>query len=227
MGLAVGAGALGSFFKGQSAADKANAANAILRQKIGILDKFGVQNANTFNNNMVNYAPGNQAVALDTAQTDRGNTAAGNITTPAGAGENDIPLTPGAPKAVKSEIAKRMLGVYDNAVARAKALGRFGGYGDVWFNNRMGNEEAGRNIGFTNNLAEGQKALIVPEQQAAINGAGNNDALLGSILTGAGSVLGGYAGQGGSISSWLPQSVPLAGPADPMTGGGYGIGGVY
>jgi hypothetical protein len=42
---------------------------------------------------------------------------------------------------------------------------------DDWFNDQLANANAGRTIGAADNIAEGQKALIAPEQQMAQNGA--------------------------------------------------------
>ena len=201
----------GAYLTGQNAVDKANAANAVLAQSIGKLSDYGDKNKATFDANMTHYAPDAQGTQLADAQTSRGNTAAGNISTPDQAGANNIPISGDAPKAVKSEIAKRMLASYDGAVSRAKALGRYGGYNDTWFTNDLNNQGTARNIDFTNSLANEEKSLIQPRQQIAMYGTGNNR--LGDILKGVGSIMGAAGGAGlgvgaGAAGTLDPTNLP-------------------
>lgn len=214
LGIALAASAGGKAINDQNTLSKVGAANAVLGQKIGVLDNLGTQNEGTFNANLANYTPDAQAKDLADAQTARSNTAVGNISNPDQAGANDVPVAGDAPPVVKSTIAKRMLDTYDGAVSRAQAVGKLGGYTDAWFNNNLGNQGAGRNIGYTNDIAEGQKALIGPEQQMAMAATGNSP--LGSILQGTGNLMGFYAGNGGNIanaiSSYLPTSAAIADP---------------
>lgn len=211
LGIAVAASAGGAMINGQNAVDKANAANNVLAGKIGNLDKLGATNEATLGTDLNNYTPQAQADNLSNAQNARSNFTVSQISNPDQAGANDIPLNGSAPASVKSSIAKSMLSTYDGAVKRAQAMGKLGGYTDAWFNNTLGDQNAARNIGYTNDIAAGQKALINPEQQTAMYGTGNNP--FGPILQGTGNFLGSYAGSGNSISSFLPSSSTFIDPA--------------
>ena len=197
LGLAVGASVGGKMLTANNQAAQAAAANQQLAKNIGTLNNYGASNEKALGTDLSGYSPTNQAQALTDAQNARSNSSAGNISDPAAAGMNDIPVGD-APPAVKSEIAKRMLGVHDAAVARAKALGKLGGYGDVWFENQLRNQAAGRDISTTNNLADTLKPLIGTESQLAGNTVASP---LGSYVSGLGSILGSYAGGGGNLGT--------------------------
>jgi hypothetical protein len=191
IGLALAGG--GAYLSGQNQSDQASAANAILGSKIGTLNRLGDTNQATLKSDLSGYTPAAQDAQLTQAQNDRSNTSVGNISDPTAAGINDIPVGD-APRAVKGEIAKRMLATHDAAVDRAKAMGKLGGYGDTWLSNNLRNAEAGRNIGYNDMLANEQKALIQPEQQLAM---AKTYSPLGTYLTGAGNLMGSAAGGGG------------------------------
>lgn len=192
-----------------NATAQANARNASLAQNIGILQGFGDTNKNTFDANMNNYAPSTQATQLSSAQTTRGNNNVANITQDTGAG---APIAADASPASRSDLAKRMLTVYDGATSRAKALGTLGGYSDAWMKNNLDNTQASRDIGTTNSYAEGRKALVGPEGDMAAAAAYQPPSIWGPLLSGAGSIASaaGGAGLGGGGFS-LGSAAPLGG----------------
>lgn len=202
----IGGGIIGRNDALSNAQAQAEARNASLAKNIGILDTFGQQNRDTFNTNMDNYAPATQQKLLTDAQTKRGDANVANITQDTGA---DIPLAGGdsaGNNASRSDLAKRMLSVYDGATARAKAVGNLGGYSDAWLQNNLNNAQASRDIGVTNNYAEGRKALVQPEADLAAAAAYKPPSIWGSLLQGAGSIASAAGGSklgGGGFSGGL------------------------
>jgi hypothetical protein len=85
-----------------------------------------------------------------------------------------------------------------NVFARPRAffgpLAKLGGYNDAWFNNMLSGEEAKRQVGFGNSLAEEEKSLIGPEQDAAAAAVYRPPSLWGPLLQGAGQLGAAYAG---------------------------------
>lgn len=189
----------GAMLNGQNAVDKTKAANASAAANIGKLDTLGATNQKTLGDNLATYSPTNQSTQLAGAQTARSNADVANISTPDKA-VSDTPISPNAPASVRTSLAKTMGVAYDNAVKRAQAMGKLGGYGDTWLTNQLANRDAANRIALTNVDAAGRKALVQPEQQLAIAGTGNSP--LGSILEGGGSLLGSMSGvKGGSPSN--------------------------
>ena len=174
---------------------EAAAANASVKKNIGILDNYETQNQSDFNANIGNYAPDVQAKLLQTAQDTRGNNNVANITTPDQ--QTPVPIQADASPATRSDLAKRMQTVYDQATARAKAIGKLGGYSDQWVANNIGNQQTADKIGVTNNMAEARKALIQPEAELASQGAYRAPSIWGPLLQGAGSIMSGAAGARG------------------------------
>lgn len=194
-------GGLGSFFGASDAASNARrvaeARNAVLRDAIAKLEGFYDTNKGTFDKNMSNYSVEGQGARLTGAQGKRSDAVTGNLKlddTGAGA-----PISASASPAVRSEMAKRMLSVHDAAVSRARAIGSLGGYGDAWLQNNLGNAQTSRDLGVTNSFAEGRKALVQPEQDLAAAAAYRAPSMFGPLLSGAGQLLGGFAGRGGSL----------------------------
>lgn len=186
----MGLGVLGSVLGGQSAKEKADAANKVLADNIKKQEGFYDTNKSTFDANTDKYTQPNQAAQLQSSQDTRGNANVANITTQTA---DNVPVSGDAPAAVKGEIAKRLLGVHTAAVDHAKQLGKLGGYSDSWFKNQTGNTQAQRDIDFTNGFSESRKALLAPEQQLAMQGTGNE--MWGPLLTGLGSAVGSFAGR--------------------------------
>jgi hypothetical protein len=176
-----------------NAQSQANARNASLAKNIGVLQGFGQDNRNTFDANMANYTPAAQQTQLTNAQDARSNSNVANITQETGA---DAPIAADASPASRSDLAKRMLSVYDGATTRAKALGKLGGYSDAWTQNMLDNAQAGRDIGVTNNYAEGRKALVGPEGDMAAAAAYKPPSIWGPLLQGAGSIASAAGGAG-------------------------------
>lgn len=172
---------------------KAEARNAVLRENIAKQEAFYGQNKGVFDANMSGYAAPAQAQRLQTAQDTRSSANTANVTQ---VDPNSIATQADASPAVKSEIAKRMLSTFNQATDRAKAMGKLGGYGDAWLQNQLGNRQADRDIGVTNSFAEGRKAILGPEQDAAEAAAYRPPSIWPTILKGAGSIMSGAAGAG-------------------------------
>lgn len=214
IGLMLGGSALGGLgsYLGKNdalanAQAQAAARNAVLAKNIQIQQGFADQNKGTFDANMAGYAQPAQEAKLGAAQDARTATNVGNISE---SDPNAVPIGDTAPAAVRSEIAKRMLSVHDGAVARAKASGALGGYGDAWQENQLGNNQASRDIGVTNNYSAGRKSLLVPEQDAAAAAAYKPPSIWGTLLSGAGNIMGGAAGKMAGAGT----AAPVWGAAD-------------
>lgn len=198
-------GGAGALFGRHDALDAAkrerDARNEVLRGYIAKQEGFAGQNRGTFNSNLAGYAPEVQGQKLAAAQGARTDTNVGNVSA---ADPNAVPITADAPKAVRGEIAKRMLTVHDAATDRAKASGTLGGYGDVWQGNQLGNNNASREIGVVNNYSEGARHLLGPEQDLAAAAAYKPPSIWGQLLTGAGNMMG--AAAGGRAAPWKPPA---------------------
>jgi hypothetical protein len=108
----------------------------------------------------------------------------------------DVPLAGSAPAVVKSEVASRMKDAMESGINRAKALGKLGGYGDLWSQEGFANQDASRNIDVQQNLISGQMSMLPYQQQLAELRATRAPSLWGPVLQGAGSVIGSAAGAG-------------------------------
>jgi hypothetical protein len=198
LGLAASTG--GAALTGSSNAATANAqaqaANNILTSKLNTLDGiYANQTGPTFADLMDNYSPAASSTGLTDAQNAR--TAAGedNIWQQTADG---VPLGEGGSPATQEAYAGQFKNAFDYATTAAENAGTVGGYTDDWFNDALADANAGRTIGAADNIAEGQKALIAPEQQLAENAAYRPPSPWGSIVSGAGNVLGSWAGTTGN-----------------------------
>ncbi len=193
-GLGVASKVIGGNEANEAAKRDAAARNAVLAQTIAREKGYAADNTKQFEGNVANYAPGVQQGQLADAQAARTANMTGNITQ---TDPNSIPITADANPAVRSEIAKRMLAVHDGAVSRAGLNGKVGGFGDTWLKNNLATSEADRNIGVTNNYAEGTKAILPAQQDAAAAAAYKPPSIWSTILGGASSLAAGKAGAGG------------------------------
>lgn len=194
---AAGLGAAGSAISANeaknAAARDAAARNAVLASTIAKENGYASDNAGQLNGNIAHYAPGAQETQLTAAQDKRAATSTGNMTTSDPAA---VPLPADSNPAVTSDLAKRMLAVHDGAVSRAGLNAKLGGFGDTWLQNNLNTNEADRNIGVTNNYAEGQKAITPALQDDAAASVYKPPSIWGPLLSAAGSVAGGAAGAG-------------------------------
>lgn len=202
----VGGGILSRNEATKNAEREAAARNASLAKNIEKLGAFGAQNRGVFDTNMLNYAPTTQAAGLDRVQTMRGDANAANITQP---NPGATPIQADASPATRSDLAKRMLAVYNSATARAHSMGRLGGYSDQWVNNQLGDQQAGRDIGVTNNMAAGRKALIQPEADLAGAGAYKAPSIWPTLLSGAGKIASAAGGAGLGAGGFGAAQAPL------------------
>lgn len=206
LGISAALGAAGKIVGGSesynAAKREAAARNAVLADTLAREKGFAGQNATQLEGNVAHYAPGAQDAQLAAAQGGRTATSVGNMTMDNGS----VPFTADAPPAVKSELAKRMLAVHDAAVDRATKSARVGGYGDTWLKNNLATNEADRNIGVTNNFANGEKAILAPQQDAAAAGVYKAPSVWSTLLGGASSATAGAAGAGKGLGNvWSPS----------------------
>ena len=201
LAAAVGLGAAGSAISGNdakaAAARDAAARNAVLAQTITKENGYAADNAGQMGTNIAHYAPGSQEAQLADAQAKRTTNMTGNITQTDPA---SVPLPADTNPAASSDLAKRMAAVHDGVVNRAGLTAKLGGFGDTWLQNNLNTNEADRNIGVTNNYAEGAKAILPAQQDAAAAAAYKPPSIWGSLLSSAGSVAGGAAGAGKGLS---------------------------
>lgn len=204
IGSAVG-GTASKLISNSEATNNANrqaaAANAVLQDTLGREKGFQASNTTELNKNLDNYAPGAQDAQLKTAQDARAGTSTGNMTT---TGADSVPISSDAPPAVRSAIAARMLAAHDGAVDRATKSGALGGYGDSMLDNQLHTAEADRNIGVTNNFANGQKAILPALQQDAMAAAYKAPSIWSTILGGGSQIAAGAAGNAGKAASASP-----------------------
>jgi hypothetical protein len=99
-----------------------------------------------------------------------------------------------APPAIANFRNNSLKNAFDFATNQAKDYGTLGGYTDSWFNSNLAKQDAARKIGVGNAMANETKSLIGPEQDLAGAAAYRPPSMWGSVLQGAGSVLGSYAG---------------------------------
>lgn len=215
LGIAVAASTAGAAISGSdaksAAARDAAARNAVLAQTLAKEKGYAADNATQLNGNIAHYAPGAQEAQLADAQAKRAATSTGNMTT---TDPNSVPLPADTNLAATGDLAKRMLAVHDGAVQRAGLNANLGGFGDTWLKNNMATNEADRNIGVTNNYAEGAKSILKDQQDAASAAAYKAPSIWGPALTAAGSLAAGAAGAGKS----LPSSINVSNVWNPIQG---------
>lgn len=205
--LAVGSKLVSNSEATNNANREAAARNAVLQDTLRREQGFADSNKVEQDKNLAHYAPGAQQTQLTDAQTARGNSVTGNMTT---GNANDVPLTADAPAAVRGELAKRLLAVHDGAVSRAKDNANLGGYGDTWLTNSLNTADADRNIGVTNNYANGQKSILSSMQDSAGAAAYKPPSIWSTILNGASGLAAGKAGAGAAAGP-----MTLGGPGGP------------
>jgi hypothetical protein len=201
----VGGGILSRNDAMSNAQAEARARNQILSSKIGNLEGiYNNTNKPAFDSLMAGYSPGAQSAGLASSQDKRAGANAANVSAD---NASSIPISADAAPAVKAAYARKMQDAVDYATNYAKSQGKLGGYSDQWFNNNLNNQEAGRQIGFGNSLAEGQKSLIGPEQDAAAAASYKTPSIWGPALQGLGSLGAAYAGanmgRGGGTPSYF------------------------
>lgn len=197
LGLAVATGVAGKIVSGSESVNAANrdaaARNAVLASTIQKEQGYNTANQGELAGNIAHYAPGAQDAQLTSAQDKRAATSTGNMTTSDG---SDTPIPADSNPAVAGDLAKRMLAVHDGAVSRAGLNAKVGGYGDTWLTNNLNTNAADRNIGVTNNYAEGTKSILPALQDDASAAVYKPPSIWSTILGGASSIAAGKAGAG-------------------------------
>jgi hypothetical protein len=219
LGIAVATGIGSKIISGNEATSAAKrdaaARNAVLAATMAKEKGFAADNAGQLEGNIAHYAPGVQQTQLADAQTARANNSTGNMTM---SDPNGVPVTADAPPAVKSEIAKRMLAAHDGAVERAGLNAKVGGFGDTWLKNNLNTAETDRNIGVTNNYANGTKSILGAQQDAASAAAYKPPSIWGPVLSGASSIAAGAAGGGGFKGGFTMPNIPGFNPISGVAG---------
>lgn len=198
LGIAVATGVAGKLVSNSESVNNANAqaaaANQVLQTTLGKEQGFQGSNTAELDKNLANYAPGAQDTQLAGAQTARANTSTGNMTT---TNPNSVPVTSDAPPAVAAALKNDMASVDAGSKNRATLAAKLGGYGDSLLTNQLNTASADRNIGVTNNFADGQKAILPALQQDAMAGAYKPPSIWSTILGGGSQIAAGAAGSAG------------------------------
>jgi hypothetical protein len=194
-GLASGLGGLISQREAEEDARRRTEARmASLRRSLARQDAFAGEARGHFDTRMGDYAPGVQDTRLADAQGARTEAITSNITVPTA---DDVPYSRSAPAVVRGTLAKRMLGVFNDATERAKTAGALGGYGDTWQGNALGVADTGRRIATVNDFSRQEAAMLPMEQDLAEAGAAKKPSLWGPILSAGGNLAASFAGRGG------------------------------
>lgn len=118
-----------------------------------------------------------------------------------------IPVAPGAPDAVKAEIARRMVGAIDHGKATAQQLADLSAFGNVMQDNRRAMSDAERRIATQGSFARGS-ASVLPYRLNADQYQGSGLRTFGDILGGVGTLAGdaaavGYGPSWDDIGGWF------------------------
>ena len=137
-----------------------------------------------------------QAIADQQAKAEqsRTDTIASEVADPTAA---EVPLSGSAPNVVRSELAQKLLDVFNEGKDRAKALGKLGAYGDTWFGQGLKSADTSRNLSLNSNFVSGNLALLPYQQDIAETRAYKPISPIGGILSGLGSALSSGGGGGG------------------------------
>lgn len=218
-GLSAAGGAIQQNEMRQNAQARANARNSVLAQSLERQRKYEQEARGLFDQRMKDYEKPAQDQTLVQSQADRTGDITKNITAPTA---DAIPLSGSAPEVVKGEVAKRMLKAFEDSTARAKAMGKVGGYGDNWLGNNMGVADTARRVGTVNNFSRNDAALLPAEQDLAEAGVGGGSSMWGQILGAGGNILAAGAGRG-----WSPFGAGSPNLSAPLSGGlPLGMGGI-
>lgn len=191
----------------------AGARNSVLAASLARQKKFGEEARGLFDTRMADYADGAQPTALGAAQDAR----TVDVTKPMSTPVADVAVSRSAPGVVRSTIAKSMLDAFNGATERAKATAKLGGYGDTWFNNKVGVADTGRRIGTINNFSGNEAALLPADQEFASIQAQKQPSIWGPLLQSGGNFLAMGAGRGfnpfGSAPGVAPSLYPTTSAA--------------
>lgn len=204
--LGIGSKLVGNSESMNAASREAAARNAVLKATIAKEQGYADQNAGELNNNVAHYAPGSQEAQLADAQAKRTTNSTGNMTTD---NPSAAPLPADSNPAAAGDLAKRLLAAHDGAVERAGLKAKVGGYGDTWLTNNLNTNAADRNIGVTNNYAEGAKSILPALQDSAAAAVYKPPSIWSTILSGASSIAAAKAGATGAKA--VGTAVPSAG----------------
>lgn len=202
---ALGAGAAGSIYKGQEAANTQNdmisARNAATNAELGRDKVYGDESRGVFNNSLGVFDPTAQANRLATNQTNAGNFINSNGAAPANVGTIS---TNTAPAAVGAGEATKLGDVFSRIGARNTAHGKLAGYDQTMFDNNVNLHANAGSIDQIGDFAKVSSGVNKTEQQNAYQNAYRNPSPIGDILQTAGQVGGYYGGKGFSPFGGAP-----------------------
>lgn len=101
-----------------------------------------------------------------------------------------IPLSGSAPKVVQNEMAKRLADTLAGTGAQANRLGQLGAYNQMVFGNSMKNQDTARRISIPSGFAQSNAANLPYYQDLAELNATKSGSGIGSLLKGAGYLVG-------------------------------------
>jgi hypothetical protein len=204
----------------QNAQRAADARNRELQATLARTKKLGEESRNIYKQREQEIAPEAAQQSHEDATASRTATLEGAI--PDSAPEA-VPLSGSAPTVVKSEIAQKLLDATGEAKTQARALGKIGGYGDMWFNEGLSSNNADRRLSVPQNFIQNEMALLPFSQDFAEYGAYRPSSGVGEIMAGVGNVV---ASAGGAYGGKVAGKAPVAGAA-PITQANRPLPGVY
>lgn len=185
---------------------EADARNAVVAKGVQKQGEYATANRGDFNTGLSTFDPNAQAAGLAGAQGARSAGNVGAITQQTG---DDIEIPSGSSPAVRGEIAKRLAATFGQSVDRAKAAGKLGGYADQGANNTLNVAQMGRDIGTRNTQSQLESSIIAPQADLAASGTYRPPSPWGTILQGAGNILGASAGRPGGFQPNIGVGNPL------------------
>lgn len=182
--LSAGGGAISANDADRNAAAVAKARNRVLNDTLARNERHAQQARQSFDARVADAGPAQAPQKLDQAKADR---TAQLESTVQPLDTGTMPTADSAPTVIKSALAKAMLEASSAGKAAAQRSGRLGGYGDFFFDRSLGDNAASRDIGVSNNLAQGNLSIMPYLQDFAGIAAQKKPGILGPLLSGLGS----------------------------------------
>lgn len=192
---------------------QAKARNDELNRTLQTNDKLAQQSRDAYNQRQQTASA--DAIKQDQqAQTANRDQTLQQAVQPADQASAGVSISGSAPTVVKSELAKKMADVMATGKQRAQNLATLGGYGDSWLNQGLQDQNTGLDLGVNSNFSQGNMATLPYRQDVAETRAYKPISPIGGLLQGFGSMLGSYAGGGGTFGGFgsaVPKKDPWAG----------------
>lgn len=208
----------------KQAAAIAKARNDVLNRTLAKNDRIAADSRSVFDRRRQDVEPEAVQQQQQDATTERTDIGESAVTAPV---PGSIPLSGSAPNVVTQAFAKRMSDAVGKGKSEAQALGRLGGFGDMWFGQGIGNAAAGREMGVNQNFASGNTGILPYLQDFAEIGATKPMSPIPGIMQAAGQAMGSFAGGGGTggipgrVAKQASWKKPLGGMGLSYNGTGF------